>query len=115
MNASVSYGRESTNVIQNPIPTKANSEWPVCAALNLEALRIAMEDPNLNNMSILQSRFATEIKSENGRAVKPPNFLDWKNMAVDTKMVKAVKKGKKSKNLGKEEKFPLDAARQIRF
>ena len=27
--ASVSYGRESTNVIQNPIPTKAGSEWPV--------------------------------------------------------------------------------------
>ena len=73
--ASVSYGRESTNVIQNPIPTKADLEWPVCTALNLDELKIAIEDPTLNNMSILQSKLSTRNKCEKGRPVKPPNFL----------------------------------------
>ena len=54
------------NVIQNPIPAKADSEWPVCTALNLEALTIAIEDPTLSNMSILQSKLATKTRCEQG-------------------------------------------------
>ena len=114
-NASVSYGRESVNPIQNPIPPKADSQWPVCAALNLEELMKAIEDPTLNNMSILQSKLATKNEDEQGRVAKPPNFLTWKNMAVDTKMTKEVKKGKRSKNPGKPENFPLDAAEANSF
>ena len=102
VNASASYGRDGTNGIQNSIPTKANSKWPQCIALNLEVLKTAIHDPTLKNMCTLQSKLATKNKSEVGIPVKPLNFLDWKNMATDTKMSKAVNKGRNEKRPGKE-------------
>ena len=107
MNASVAYGRDSTNSIQNPIPTKANSEWPQCIALKLEALKTAIYDPMLKNMCTLQSQLATKNKLEVRRPITPPNFLGWKNMATDTNMAKAVNKSKK---VQAEKKNRLDAA-----
>ena len=72
-------------------------------ALNHEALKTAIYDPALKNMCTLQSKLATKNKSEDGRAVKPPNFLDWRNMAISTNMAKTVNKGKKSP--GEEDVF----------
>ena len=59
-------------------------------------------------MCSLQSKLATQNKLEEGRDVKTQNFLDWKNMAIDTSIAKAVNQGKKRPE--KKENSPLDAA-----
>ena len=99
---------KSVSKIQNHIPAKANSRWPHCTIIKFKELKEAIHNPSLRNMCFLQSKIAKKNTEEKGRAIKPPNFLDWKNMTLNTKMAKAVKRVKKKP--AKEGSFPLDAA-----